>query len=251
MKRGSIIAGILLLILAAAVWIGSGSFASESAFFPRAVAVAIVVLTTLMLIENQSVQDSVAFDWQQFNYYRTAKIFILTCIYLALLPYIGFLIATTLCLIIMMCVLEKGDLHQQFPANARETLGQRVEPGDQHRARLLRRQPAAQTTTVEGVEVMGQLGDQFGRNRDGAGIAVAGRDAVDRAILGEQAVEEGGAPLYPRPEFGRGIETHRNAALARSQHLIGAQGRGTDGDRVIKQVCHQRGFPASTRSRRS
>ena len=110
MKRGSMIAGILLLILAAAVWIGSGSFASESAFFPRAVAVAIVVLTTLMLIENQSVQDSVAFDWQQFNYYRTAKIFILTCIYLALLPYIGFLIATTLCLIIMMCVLEKGDL---------------------------------------------------------------------------------------------------------------------------------------------
>ena len=83
---------------------------SESAFFPRAVAVAIVVLTTLMLIENRSVTDEAVFDWSQFNYFRTAKMFLITCIYLALLPYIGFLITTTVCLIIMMCVLEKGDL---------------------------------------------------------------------------------------------------------------------------------------------
>ena len=110
MKRGSIIAGVLLFALAAAIWLGSGSFMSESAFFPRAVAVAIVVLTTLMLIENRSVTDEAVFDWSQFNYFRTAKMFLITCIYLALLPYIGFLITTTVCLIIMMCVLEKGDL---------------------------------------------------------------------------------------------------------------------------------------------
>ena len=114
MKRGSIIAGILLLVLAAAVWIGSGSFTEESALFPRAVAVAIVVLTTLMLIENRTVNDEVIFDWQQFNYFRTTKIFLLTCIYLAILPFIGFLIATTVCLIIMMCVLEKGDLKMKI-----------------------------------------------------------------------------------------------------------------------------------------
>ena len=114
MKRGSIVAGVLLYILAAAVWIGSSSFLSESAFFPRAVAVAITVLTTLMLIENRSVKDSIAFDWKQYNYFRTTKLFLLTSIYLVLLPFIGFLIATTICLIIMMCVLEKGDLKMKI-----------------------------------------------------------------------------------------------------------------------------------------
>lgn len=114
MKRGSIIAGGLLLVLAAAVWIGSGSFTEDSAFFPRAVAVAIVVLTTLMLIENRTVKDEVVFDWSQFNYYRTTKMFLLTCIYLVLLPFIGFLVATTVCLVIMMCVLEKGDLKMKI-----------------------------------------------------------------------------------------------------------------------------------------
>ena len=67
-----------------------------------------------MLIENRTVKDEVIFDWQQFNYFRTTKIFLLTCIYLAILPFIGFLIATTVCLIIMMCVLEKGDLKMKI-----------------------------------------------------------------------------------------------------------------------------------------
>lgn len=109
MKRGSLIAGVLLLILAVGIWIGSSSFESDSAFFPRAVAIAIIVLTTLMLIENRAVSDQIIFDWSKYNYARTAKVFLITCVYLVLLAYVGFLITTPLCLILLMIVMEKGD----------------------------------------------------------------------------------------------------------------------------------------------
>ena len=118
MKRGSIIAGVLILALAVAVFIGSGSFTAESAFFPRAVAVAMIVLTTLMLIENHSVKDEVVFDWGQFDYGRTTKVFLITCIYLVLLSYVGFLITTPLCLILMMQVMEKGDTKMKLLSSA-------------------------------------------------------------------------------------------------------------------------------------
>ena len=109
MKRGSIIAGGLLLVLAIAVWIGSASFTSDSAYFPRAVAAAMLVLTILMLMENRTVRDQVVFDWEQFNYRRTAIVFVITGIYLVLLAYVGFLITTPISLLLMMQVLEKGD----------------------------------------------------------------------------------------------------------------------------------------------
>ena len=109
MKRGSVIAGLLVLALAISVWIGSASFTPESAFFPRAVSVAMIVLTILMLIENRSVADEIVFDWAQFDYGRTAKVFAITCVYLVMLAYVGFLITTPICLVILMHVMEKGD----------------------------------------------------------------------------------------------------------------------------------------------
>lgn len=109
MKRGSIVAGVLLILLAIIVWIVSAQFAPNSAFFPRAVAAAMLVLTVLMLMENRTVRDEVVFDWEKFNYRRTAIIFVITSIYLVLLAYVGFLITTPVSLLLMMQVLEKGD----------------------------------------------------------------------------------------------------------------------------------------------
>jgi len=108
-KRGSVIAGVLVLLLAVAVWTGSASFTPESAFFPRVVSIALIVLTTLMLIENHSVKDEIVFDFVQFDFGRTAKVFVITCIYLVSMAYVGFLITTPLCLILLMQVMEKGD----------------------------------------------------------------------------------------------------------------------------------------------
>jgi len=108
-KRGSIVAGVLLILLAIIVWIVSAQFAPNSAFFPRAVAAAMLVLTVLMLMENRTVRDEVVFDWEKFNYRRTAIIFVITSIYLVLLAYVGFLITTPVSLLLMMQVLEKGD----------------------------------------------------------------------------------------------------------------------------------------------
>lgn len=68
-----------------------------------------IILTTLMLIENRSVKDEVVFDWSQFDYARTTKVFLITCIYLLLLPYVGFLITTPLCLVVLMHIMEKGN----------------------------------------------------------------------------------------------------------------------------------------------
>ena len=123
MKRGSVIAGLLVAALAVAVWIGSASFTAESAFFPRAVAVAMLVLTTLMLIENRTVQDQVVFDWEQFDYVRTAKVLAVTCLYLFLMIYVGFLITTPLALLILMIVLEKGSYKVKILTSLLTTAG--------------------------------------------------------------------------------------------------------------------------------
>lgn len=109
MKRGSIVAGILLSALAIAVWIGSAAFTADSSYFPRAVAAAMLGLTILMLVENRSVRDHVVFEWDKFNYRRTALILFITCLYLIIMAYAGFLLTTPICLLLMMQVLEKGD----------------------------------------------------------------------------------------------------------------------------------------------
>jgi len=116
-KQGSVIAGILLLVLAIALWIGSSSFPPGSMVFPRAIAVVIVILTALMLIENVSIKDLPAFDWQRFNYFRTLRAAVLTCIYMAQLAYVGFLLSTPIYLLIMMYVMEKGSFWTKIVAS--------------------------------------------------------------------------------------------------------------------------------------
>lgn len=117
------IAGLLAGILAVAVWIGSASFPQESAFFPRAIAALILILTILMLLENRTIKDQVAFDWKQFDYFRTAKVCALTCVYILLLAYVGFLITTPICLLVMMQVMEKGDLKMKLASSLGTTAG--------------------------------------------------------------------------------------------------------------------------------
>ncbi|MEO8410476.1 MAG: tripartite tricarboxylate transporter TctB family protein [Propionivibrio sp.] len=116
MKQGSVIAGILLVVLAGALWIGSASFPAGSMGFPRAIAVVIVVLTALMLVENASIKDFAAFDWQHFNYFRTISAGAITCVYMAQLAYVGFLVSTPIYLLIMMYVMEKGSLWTKIAA---------------------------------------------------------------------------------------------------------------------------------------
>ena len=122
-KKGSVIAGVLALILAGAVWIGSASYPAESAFFPRAISVLIIILTVLMLIENRSIKDQQVFDWKQFDYYRTAKVCAITCVYILLMAYVGFLITTPICLFILMQVMEKGDVKMKIASSIGTTVG--------------------------------------------------------------------------------------------------------------------------------
>ncbi len=121
MKQGSVIAGILLMILAIALWIGSSSFPPGSMVFPRAIAVAIVILTALMLVENASIKDFSVFDWQRFNYFRTISAAALTCIYMAQLAYVGFLVSTPIYLLLMMTIMGKGDFWTKIAASLATT----------------------------------------------------------------------------------------------------------------------------------
>ena len=121
MKQGSVIAGILLMILAIALWIGSSSFPPGSMVFPRAIAVAIVILTALMLVENASIKDFSVFDWQRFNYFRTISAAVLTCIYMAQLAYVGFLVSTPIYLLMMMYIMEKGGFWTKIAASLATT----------------------------------------------------------------------------------------------------------------------------------
>ena len=123
LKKGSLIAGVLTLMLAGAVWLGSAAYPTDSAFFPRAISVLILILTVLMLIENKSIKDRQVFDWHQFDYLRTFKVCAITCIYIFLLSFVGFLITTPICLFILMQVMEKGDARIKLASSLGTTAG--------------------------------------------------------------------------------------------------------------------------------
>ena len=115
------------------------------------------------------------------------------------------------------------DLAQQVQAHARQALAQRGQARAQHGARLGRRQQRAGADAVVGVEVMRQFRHQRRGHGHGAGIAVAGGDAVDHAVLGQQPGDEVGAGLDARLEgaiaaqFGRGLAPRQGADVLDAQ----------------------------------
>ena len=115
MKTGTWVAGLFLLLLSSAIWILSSSFPPSDIantpgpnFFPRMVASIMVVLTVLMLIENvRKNEKSKLFDWASPGMVRNLLLFVLSAVYCGLLGYIGFLILTPICLLIMMLIMQR------------------------------------------------------------------------------------------------------------------------------------------------
>ena len=115
MKTGNWMAGLFLLLLSSAIWILTSSFPPSDiantpgpAFFPRLVALIMAVLTVLMLLENVRKNDkSMLFDWASPGIVRNSLLFVLSAVYCGLLSYIGFLILTPICLLIMMLIMQR------------------------------------------------------------------------------------------------------------------------------------------------
>lgn len=118
MKTGNWIAAFLITSLSAAIWIMTAGFPPSEdpnipgpAFFPRLVAMVMVVLAVLMSIENVRKNDrSRLFDWANPGLKRNFLLFTLSTIYCFLLSYIGFLILTPFFLMIMMLVMKRQGL---------------------------------------------------------------------------------------------------------------------------------------------
>jgi hypothetical protein len=121
MKRGNLISGILLLLLSAAVWIGSSAFPPESSFFPRALAIIMALLTLLMLFESHLDADEAVFDQGDAAYKRAAFVLLLTSAYSFLLGYFGFLVLTPISLLALMRIMEKGNYRWKIAASVLTT----------------------------------------------------------------------------------------------------------------------------------
>lgn len=115
MKTGNWVAGLFLLALAAGVWILTANFPPSDientpgpAFFPRLVALVMVVLTALMLLENARKNErSRLFDWASPGMVRNALLFALAAVYCGLLSSVGFLLLTPVFLLLMMRVMQR------------------------------------------------------------------------------------------------------------------------------------------------
>ena len=118
MKTGNWLAILLFMTISAAIWIMTASFPPSDdpgipgpVFFPRLVAIIMVVLTVLMAVENVRTNDNTKlFDLANPGLKRNVKLFVISAVYCFLLNYSGFLILTPIALIIMRLVLQRQGL---------------------------------------------------------------------------------------------------------------------------------------------
>lgn len=118
MKTGNWLAVLLFMAISAAIWIMTASFPPSDnpsipgpVFFPRVVAIIMVVLAVLMAVENVRTNDNnKLFDLANPGLKRNVRLFVISAAYCFLLNYIGFLILTPIVLLIMMFALKRQGL---------------------------------------------------------------------------------------------------------------------------------------------
>ena len=148
-------------------------------------------------------------------------------------------------------VFKQGlQLAQQAQADARHALRQRGQARDQHGAGFFGVQETAQANAVVGVQAMRQFGDLGRRDHHRARIAVAGADAVDGAVFGDQAVDELGAAVDARLEAGLVRQPAAGIAAGQVGHVLDAQRAAVDveGTGVSRSACHGGWVPRTDRS---
>lgn len=117
MRKATWVAGLVLLALAAYVIISAMGFPSSMdgspgpGVFPIIVSVALIGLVLLMLLENRSNTDNKPIvDLKSSDFHRVLLVTGGIVVYVLLLPYLGFLIATPLGLFASMILLGRDKI---------------------------------------------------------------------------------------------------------------------------------------------
>ena len=128
MWKGTNIAVGLLLVLAIGIWYFSASFTADSgnglnsAAFPRAYATILAVLAVVLDYDNNKQRDlRTLFAWESPGLKRAGLVLIVTVLYCIFLSYLGFILLTPVCLIILMLIMDQDKFWTKLLASLSTT----------------------------------------------------------------------------------------------------------------------------------
>jgi len=128
MQKGTNIAVGLLLVLAVSIWYFSASFAGDSgngldsAAFPRAYATILGLLAVALAYDTNKHRDvRTLFAWESPGMKRAGLVLIITITYCIFLSYLGFILLTPLCLIVLMLVMDRDKVWTKLLASLTTT----------------------------------------------------------------------------------------------------------------------------------
>ena len=120
LKTADIISAIIGLLLSAYVWIASASFPQDVVmkigpdFFPRIIAVAMTIASLFLLVQtltNKTPEEAVqTLNLKDAGILRALAFLILAVVYVSVMDFLGFIIATIICLLVGMYILKFRNL---------------------------------------------------------------------------------------------------------------------------------------------
>ena len=120
LKTADIISAIIGLLLSAYVWIASASFPQDVVmkigpdFFPRIIAVAMTIASLFLLVQtltNKTPEEAVqTLNLKDAGILRALAFLILAVVYVSVMDFLGFIIATIICLLVGMYILKLRNL---------------------------------------------------------------------------------------------------------------------------------------------
>ena len=120
LKTADIISAIIGLLLSAYVWIASASFPQDVVmkigpdFFPRIIAVAMAIASLFLLVQtltNKTPEEAVqTLNLKDAGILRALAFLILAVVYVSVMDFLGFIIATIICLLVAMYILKLRNL---------------------------------------------------------------------------------------------------------------------------------------------
>lgn len=128
-----IIAAIIGLLLSAYVWLASATFPQDIVmkigpdFFPRIIAVAMAIASLSLLVQSLTnktvVETAQPLNLKDAGILRALAFLVLSIVYVSIMDFLGFIIATILCLLIAMYILKLRNIKNMLLVSLGTALG--------------------------------------------------------------------------------------------------------------------------------